>query len=73
MPIKRRETLRAEMKPDMYDGPDCDQMEPRWWTYGAGDKDGDFEHKPLTLDAKMLRHRASHAPNRARPNGETPK
>jgi hypothetical protein len=52
--IKRRETMRAEMKPDMYGGLDCDQMEPRWWTYADGDKDGDFEHKPLTLDAALF-------------------
>lgn len=54
MKIERRETLRAEMQPDMYDGPECDQMAPRWWTYGADDKEGGFEHEPLTLDAKLF-------------------
>jgi len=52
--IKRGETMTATMKPDMYDGPECDQMEPRWWTYCSGDKEGGFEHEPLTLDAKMF-------------------
>jgi hypothetical protein len=52
--IKRRETMRAEMKPDMYGGAQCDQMVPRWWTYADGDKDGGFEHKPLTLDARFF-------------------
>lgn len=52
--IKRRQSMRAEMKPDMYGGPEFDQMEPRWWTYAEGDKEGGFEHEPLTLDAKMF-------------------
>lgn len=51
--IKRRETMHAEMKPDVYDGPNCDQVRPRWWTYADGDKEGGFEHEPLTLDARL--------------------
>src|ERR1044072_6393220 len=43
----------AEMKPDMYDGAGGDQMRPRWWCYADGDKDGDFEDKPLSLDAGL--------------------
>jgi hypothetical protein len=49
-----RETMRAEMNPDMYGGKECDQMEPRWWCYADGDKDGDFNHEPLTLDAQLF-------------------
>jgi hypothetical protein len=52
--IKRRETMRAEMKPDLYAGLGCDEVAPRWWTYADGDKDGDFEHKPLALAAGLF-------------------
>ncbi len=52
--IKRRETMRAEMKPDLYDGPGCDQVRPRWWCYAEGDKDGDWENTPLALDARLF-------------------
>lgn len=52
--IRLRETMRAEMKPDVYAGPTCDQVEPRWWTYADGDKEGGYEHEPLALDAKLF-------------------
>lgn len=51
---KLHETMRAEMKPDVYAGKTCDQVEPRWWCYADGDKDGDWEHEPLTLDARLF-------------------
>lgn len=47
-----RETMWAEMKPDCYGGETCDQIEPRWYTYAAGDKQGGYEHDPLILDAR---------------------
>jgi hypothetical protein len=50
---KTRETTWFTMKPDMYGGPKCDQMEPRWWGYADGDKEGDFQHEPLSLDARF--------------------
>lgn len=52
--IQRHETMTATMQPDMYDGPECDQMRPRWWCYADGDKDGDHQDGPLELDAKMF-------------------
>lgn len=46
-----RETMRAEMQPDMYDGPKCDQMRPRWYAGAEGDM-GDGDHiDVLTLAA----------------------
>lgn len=51
--IKLRETIRATMDPDMYDGPECDQMRPRWRVYADGDKDSNHQDEPLTLDASF--------------------
>lgn len=45
-----RETMWAEMSPDMYAGPNCDQMLPRWYAAAAGGKgDGDRSTRPLEL------------------------
>lgn len=52
--MNRRETLTAEMKPDCYGGETCDQIRPRWYCYAAGDKQGDYEHEPMTLDARLF-------------------
>lgn len=43
----------AEMKPDCYDGPDCDQLRPQWDCYFYGDMDSE-ETKTLDLDAKIF-------------------
>ncbi|MCB1349818.1 MAG: hypothetical protein KDK11_14715 [Maritimibacter sp.] len=43
MEVKRRETMRAEMAPDVYSGPDCDRHDPRWIGSAEGDMDGDGE------------------------------
>lgn len=50
--IELRETMRAELKPDVYGGKTHDQIVPRWWCYGVGDMDGDYEHGPLSLDPR---------------------
>lgn len=52
--IKCRDTMTATMDPDMYDGPECDQMRPRWRCYADGDKDSVHQEEPLTLDAKLF-------------------
>jgi hypothetical protein len=52
--IKLQETIRFHMDPDMYGGPECDQMVPRWHCYGVGDKDADHQHEPITLDARRF-------------------
>lgn len=51
--IEMRETIWFDQKPDCYAGEGCDEVEARWWCYADGDKDGDFQHEPLSLDAKM--------------------
>lgn len=53
-PIKRDETMWAEMKPDVYGGENCDEILPRWHCYAAGDKDSDYQAEPLTLDARTF-------------------
>jgi hypothetical protein len=50
--IKMAETMWAEMEPDTYDGPSCDQIAPRWCVYAEGDKDSDTLREPLTLDPR---------------------
>lgn len=39
--VKLQETMWAEHKPDVYDGPNCDQVRPRWEVYADGDMDSD--------------------------------
>ena len=38
-----REIMRAEQSPDVYDGPTCDGIRPRWIGSADGDKDGPGE------------------------------
>ena len=52
--VDKRETMRAELKPDCYGGKTCDQIVHRWWCYCEGDKDGDYEHGALSLVANMF-------------------
>ena len=40
MKITYKEIMSAEMHPDVYGGPKCDQIEPLWWGSADGDKDG---------------------------------
>lgn len=53
--MDRRETMWAEMRPDVYDGPTCDRVKPQWSAHAAGDKgdaaDGD---KVLKLKASTF-------------------
>lgn len=39
--LEMRETMWAEMKPDCYDGEECDQIKPVWSAYADGDKEGE--------------------------------
>lgn len=43
---------RAEMKPDVYDGPGCDQHKPQWWAHFHGDMDSDHSPDLIQLDPK---------------------
>jgi hypothetical protein len=52
--VEYTETMWAEMKPDCYGGKTCDKIEPQWWTYADGDKEGGYEHAPLQLAARTF-------------------
>lgn len=41
--LERRETMRAEMAPDVNSGPNCDDHDPRWIGSADGDMDGPGE------------------------------
>lgn len=48
-----RETMWAEMTPDLYDGEGCDQVKAQWTTHAEGDMDSErFEH--VILDSKVF-------------------
>jgi hypothetical protein len=47
-----RETMHAEMTPDVYAGPTCDQQQPRWHGYCEGDKESESFTDPIALDCK---------------------
>lgn len=49
--MKFRQTMWAEMSPDLYDGETCDQLRPRWHGFAEGDMDSDHSDV-LTLDSK---------------------
>lgn len=42
MDIERAITMEATLSPDCYGGKSCAQIEPRWYGYCQGDKDGDY-------------------------------
>lgn len=52
--IKLQETLRFHMDPDMYDGPECNQMRPRWYGYAEGDMDGDHQDDAIVLHPRRF-------------------
>lgn len=51
--MEYKQTMWAEMKPDIYDGKNCDQVRPQWFAWADGDRDGDFIDK-LELDCKQF-------------------
>lgn len=52
--ISYRATQWATMKPDVYGGPKCDQIVPRWHVYAEGDKDSDYIRGALKLDGRTF-------------------
>lgn len=49
--MEYRQTMRAEMEPDVYGGENCDEVRPRWNAYAEGDMDADYSDS-ITIDAK---------------------
>ena len=52
--MQYRKTMWAEMFPDVYGGPFCDEHEGRWNIFADGDKDDEFTHDDLVLDPKTF-------------------
>lgn len=53
--LKMHETMWAEMHPDVYDGPNCDQVRPDWEVGAEGDKCSPSSHgDQLELSAKTF-------------------
>jgi hypothetical protein len=46
-----QQTMRAELKVDCYDGPNCDQHRLYWDGYAEGDKEGGPIGNTITLSA----------------------
>jgi len=42
----------AELAPDVYDGPKCDQVKPQWRVVAEGDKDGPDDQQELQLNCR---------------------
>lgn len=52
--IKRQETQWAEMSPDLYDGPMCDRIRPRWECQADGDMGGSDYESTLHLASRCF-------------------
>lgn len=52
--VKRIETQRAEMSPDLYAGASCDKVKPRWSCHADGDMGGDDYENVLRIDARSF-------------------
>ena len=46
--------MRAEQKPDVYGGKECDEHIPMWEAYAEGDMESEHSTEPLTLDPKSF-------------------
>lgn len=53
MKVELQETMWAEMKPDIYVGPNCDRHKPEWEVYADGDMDSD-KLTMLKLSARLF-------------------
>lgn len=51
--MKYHKIGQFEMKPDLYGGETCDQLEPRWDGFFEGDEDGDIG-ETITLVASTF-------------------
>jgi len=52
--MELRETMWAEMKPDVYSGDSCEQHRPNWYSYADGDKQGGDDGNELSLNAEAF-------------------
>ena len=52
--LEYQPVMWGEMKPDIYAGESCDNVETRWWVYGDGDMDGDYVGRNVSFDSSMF-------------------
>lgn len=52
--VAREVTMWAEMTPDVYGGPNFDEVTPRWKCWSAGDKGDAAQHATLELAARTF-------------------
>lgn len=54
-PLEYEVVMWAELWPDVYDGPNCDQASPQWKAGAEGDKgDDDLSSDPLVLEPRTF-------------------
>lgn len=51
---KAQETMWATMSPDVYGGPKCDRVTPRWACHAEGDMGSEDYERVLKLDARAF-------------------
>lgn len=47
--MKFHAIMNAEMRPDVYDGENCDQIKPKWYASCEGDKGDGCDPDPIEL------------------------
>jgi hypothetical protein len=52
--LEYEEIMRAELKVDVYDGPNCDQHKKYWNAYAEGDKQDDDFSEDINLSLKQF-------------------
>lgn len=52
--MRYKKIMWAEMKPNIYAGDTCDQIEHRWEAYADGDMDSEVLTQPITLCPKAF-------------------
>lgn len=52
--LEYHDIMWAELSPDIYDGPECDQVRRRWRAYAEGDMQEEPDIDTLDLAAKLF-------------------
>ena len=47
--LQFHQIMWAELSPDVYAGPDCDEVKPQWYCFAEGDRGGEHMIEPLEL------------------------
>ena len=52
--MEYRETMWAELKPDIYSGENCDEVKNFWSTYASGDKESEESVEEIQMLAQFF-------------------